>query len=421
MTERVHVIGAGLAGLAAAVRLSDQGHDVSLYEAAGHAGGRCRSFHDPVLDRLTDNGNHLVLSGNSSVRAYLDEIGAANILVHGDCVFPFVDVRTGARWSLRPNAGPIPWWVLAPSRRPPGANASAFLSALKFWRAGPNDTVTDVLARTHALFETFWEPLALAALNTPLDRAAAKPLWPVLAETFLRGAAACRPLLAQGGLSSAFVDPAIAHLQRRGVNIQFGQRLRAIESLNRRVATLRFSGADVALGASDSVVLAIPHTAAKSILPNINAPCGDCAIVNAHFRLPKAPPFDAPFIGLVGGAAHWAFVRGDVVSVTISAADNLAAQPADSIAALIWPDVARAIRLDGAICPANRIVKERRATFAQTPIATQLRPEPTTAMANLYLAGDWTNTGLPATIEGAVRSGHRAANFIHRAQLRSLA
>lgn len=416
MEARVHVIGAGLAGLAAAVRLSDQGHDVTLYEAAGHAGGRCRSFHDSVLDRLIDNGNHLVLSGNTSLRAYLGEIGATDNLTHGDPVFPFVDVRSGARWSLRPNTGPIPWWILAPSRRPPGATVGAFLSALNFWRAGPDDTVTDVLPQTHQLFETFWEPLALAVLNTPLDRAAAKPLWPVLAETFLRGAAACRPLLASGGLSAAFVDPAIAHLKQCGANIQFAQRLRAIESRDDRAATLRFTGADVALGATDSVILAIPHTDAQTVLPDIDAPRGGCAIVNAHFRLPEAPPFDAPFIGLIGAAAHWAFVRGDVVSVTISAADDLAAQSAGNIADMIWPDVARAIRVDGAPRPAYRIVKERRATFDQTPGATQARPEPATALANLYLAGDWTNTGLPATIEGAVRSGHRAAIFIHPAQ-----
>ena len=117
---RTHIIGAGLAGLAAATRLSGLGHAVTLYEAVGHAGGRVRSFHDPVLDRLIDNGNHLVLSGNTSLTAYLDETGASQGLCRADAVFPFVNVRTGVRWSLRPNAGPLPWWVLAPSRRPPG-------------------------------------------------------------------------------------------------------------------------------------------------------------------------------------------------------------------------------------------------------------------------------------------------------------
>ena len=418
MTARVHVIGAGLAGLAAAVRLSGQGHAVTLYEAAGHAGGRCRSFHDTVLDRLIDNGNHLVLSGNTSLHVYLGEIDATNNLIRADSVFPFVDVRTGARWSLRPNAGPIPWWIFAPSRRPPGVVASAFLSALGFWRAGPDDTVADILTRSSPLFETFWEPLALAALNTPLDRAAARPLWPVLAETFLRGAAACHPLLTPGGLSAGFIDPAIAQLRHCGADIQFGQRLRAIDSHDNRATILRFTDTEITLGPADSIILAIPHTPAQAILPDINAPGRDHAIVNAHFRLPEAPPFEAPFIGLVGAVAHWVFVRGDLVSVTISAADVLADLPADRLADLIWPDVAHAIHLEGAPRPIYRIVKERRATFAQTPDGTRARPGTATELANLYLAGDWTDSGLPATIEGAVRSGHRAAKFVHRAQPR---
>ncbi|MDE0814607.1 MAG: hydroxysqualene dehydroxylase HpnE [Alphaproteobacteria bacterium] len=413
---RTHIIGAGLAGLAAATRLSGLGHAVTLYEAVGHAGGRVRSFHDPVLDRLIDNGNHLVLSGNTSLTAYLDETGASQGLCRADAVFPFVNVRTGVRWSLRPNAGPLPWWVLAPSRRPPGTSASAFLSALKFWRADADVVVSDVLSDDHPLFETFWAPLALAVLNTPLDRAAAKPLWPVLVETFLRGAASCRPLFAPDGLSAGFIDPALTHLRRCGAVIKFRQRLRAIESNEQRVVALNFSDCSVSLGPTDSVLLAIPHNGAQSILPGIGAPSGGQAIVNAHFRLPSAPLFDAPFIGLVGAAAHWVFVRGDVASVTISAADHWVDQSITAIADAIWPDVARAIRLDGAPRPIFRIIKERRATFSQTPRNMQLRPGPTTDFKNLYLAGDWTNTGLPATIEGAVRSGHHAAIKVDQSQ-----
>ena len=216
---RIHVIGAGLAGLAAAVRLHRRGHRVRLYESSGHAGGRCRSLYDSTLDRHIDNGNHLILSGNTSIQSYLEDIDAYDSLTRAPAEFPFFDARNGARWTLRPNTGFLPWWVFAQERRPPGVSAAAFLSALKFRSAKPDDTVDETIPPTHPLYETFWEPLAISALNTPLDRAAAALLWPVLTETFLPGADACAPMLAPNGLSAALVDPALAYFQRHDVEI----------------------------------------------------------------------------------------------------------------------------------------------------------------------------------------------------------
>ena len=114
----VHVVGAGLAGLAASVALADQGHAVTLYDAGPQAGGRCRSYHDPSLEMRIDNGNHLVLSGNRAALGYLDMVGARDRLTGpGKAHFPFVDLATGERWTLRANDGPIPWWILQPTRR----------------------------------------------------------------------------------------------------------------------------------------------------------------------------------------------------------------------------------------------------------------------------------------------------------------
>src|ERR671911_2969171 len=100
----VHVVGAGLAGLAAAIRLGERRQPVALYEAAQQAGGRCRSYFDRTLGRVIDNGNHLLLSGNRSAMAYLDAIGArASLVGPDDCSFPFMDLATGERWVVRPN------------------------------------------------------------------------------------------------------------------------------------------------------------------------------------------------------------------------------------------------------------------------------------------------------------------------------
>ena len=111
----VHVIGAGMAGLSCAVELVKARQRVVLWEAAAQAGGRCRSFHDATLDRTIDNGNHLILGANPAVFAYLETIGARDGLVgQARAAFPFVDLRTGERWTVRPNAGPLPWWIMAP-------------------------------------------------------------------------------------------------------------------------------------------------------------------------------------------------------------------------------------------------------------------------------------------------------------------
>ena len=142
----VHVIGAGIAGLACAVRLAQQGRHVRLYEAAGQAGGRCRSYYDSRLERRIDNGNHILLTANKEALSYVEEIGAAESLVGpAHAAFPFVDLQTGDRWTLRPGRGPVPWWLLDPRRRVPGTGLGAYVAGLRLARAGPSDTVADCL------------------------------------------------------------------------------------------------------------------------------------------------------------------------------------------------------------------------------------------------------------------------------------
>ncbi|MEO5338321.1 MAG: hydroxysqualene dehydroxylase HpnE [Magnetospirillum sp. WYHS-4] len=406
----VHVVGAGVAGLAAAVRLAGQGVPVVVHEAAGQAGGRCRSYHDTTLDRRIDNGNHLLLSGNRSVAEFLAETGASGELAGPErAEFPFLDLETGERWTVRPNGGPLPWWIFSPSRRVAGTTPGDYLQSFRLRR--PGATVAECLDTARPAFRRFWEPLAIGVLNASAKEGAANLLWPVLLETFGRGEAACRPRTARRGLSETFVDPALAFLAKRGAEVRFNRRLKGLSCGAGRVASLEFAEGPLILAEGDCVVLAVPSWTAADLLPGIMVPRGSRAIVNAHFRLRRPGPETGP-IGLVGGIAQWVFVRGDVASVTVSAADALAEEPAEAIAARIWPEVARALDIGAAQIPPWRIVKEKRATFLQAPEEVARRPGPTTSWPNLVLAGDWTATGLPATIEGAIRSGHRAADLL---------
>lgn len=411
---RVFVIGAGMAGLAAAVKLAEQSIDVTLCEGAGQAGGRCRSFYDDVLGCRIDNGNHLMLSGNRSVIDFLDLTGArASMVSPSRASFPFLDLQSGERWTVEPGTSPIPLWVFDRLKRVPGTTLAQYGASLKLFAAGSQTSVEQCLGSTGSLYQRFWEPLAVAVLNTPPEQAAAQLLVPVLLETFARGEAACRPLIAREGLSESLVTPALAFIARRHAALRYGERLTGLDLANGRVLGLRFAKHVEQLGRDDAVILALPPAGTAQILPSLAVPLESCAIVNVHYRLEGVPPLIGPpsLLGLVGGTAQWLFRRGSMASVTVSAATALVQEPVEAVAERVWPDVAKAIGVNGPM-PPHRVVKERRATFAQTPASLRSRATPQTAYRNLVLAGDWTATGLPATIEGAVRSGFKAASLI---------
>jgi len=412
--RRVHVVGAGLAGLAAAVRLVDAGLHVVLHEAARQAGGRCRSYDDATLGCRIDNGNHLLIAGNHGAMAYLRQIGAIETLVGPDePTYPFLDLATGERWTVRPNRGRVPWWLFAPGRRVAGTGVTDYLRALSLAMARSDDVVTDRLDRDSTIFRRLWQPLAVAALNTEVEAGSAQLLGRVLRESFGVGGEACRPLVPREGLSESLIDPALAYLARKGADVRFGDRLRAIEFAKGHIGGLSFDAVSEAVAADEAVVLAVTAPVAMRLVPDLLAPDEFRGIVNAHFR--ATAPAPAPlFIGLVGGTVEWVFRKREVLSVTISAADRLMEVSAEELAARLWPEVRRAYALPELPLPSWQVVKERRATFAATPAQLVRRPQTETRWANLVLAGDWTGTGLPATIEGAIRSGFAAADRLLR-------
>jgi squalene-associated FAD-dependent desaturase len=416
--NRIHVIGAGLAGLSAAIAATGAGRAVTLYEATAAGGGRCRSYFDNELGIRLDTGNHLLLSGNKSVFAYIDAIGARDrITGPRDPVFPFMDLKTGRKWTLRPNRGRIPWWVLFAARRVPKTGIGEHLRIRALGREW-DDTVMSETMRHSSLYWLLLEPLSVAALNTRPHEALACLFGAVLRETLLKGGKACLPRLPREGLSEALVDPAIATLRARGADVHFNRRLVGLDISMGRVTALRTADGPVTLDAGDQVVLAVPPWVAGDLLPDITVPNAFESILNVHFKtVPRADGdvAEAGFIGLVNGTAEWIFIRPDHISITVSAANKLIDRPAEDLAFMIWRNVAKVFALEQAAAaemPPFRVIKERRATIVGNAAQEERRPGARTETENLVLAGDWTDTRLPGTIEGAVRSGVTAVNLL---------
>lgn len=409
MNATVHVVGAGLAGLSAAVRLAQNGVRVVLSEASGQAGGRCRSYYDASMGCVIDNGNHLVLSGNPAVYSYLRLIGAQRSLSGpARAEYVFHDLPSGGRWAFRPNESAFPWWVFSPSRRMPDTRVRDYLQYIGLMRADSFSRIGDLVPCAGPLWEKFLHPVLLSILNTEPKTASALLTWNVLRETVLRGGHAYRPRVAQPALSMAFIEPAVEFLQSRGGNVRLNRRLRRLGLGQGRVDALDFAGGREALEASDIVILATPAWVSTELLPGLKAPCEFRSILNAHFRV--TPPKNAPLmLGVTGGLSEWMFAFRDRISVTVSDAEACVDSPRETLAARIWTEVAQVFRLQGGM-PAWQVVKEKRATFAATPEQANLRPgTECISWNNLFLAGDWIDTGLPSTIESALRSGEMAA------------
>jgi hydroxysqualene dehydroxylase len=411
MQNTAHIIGAGISGLSAAVRLANAGFMVHVHEATQQAGGRCRSYFDAATNLTIDNGNHLLLSGNRHALAYARSIGTeAGLVGPKRAQFPFVDLATGQRWQLDLGESRLPLWVFDEARRVPDTGLRDYLALMPLIWAAQSKLVGDAIPCEGTLYQRLVQPLLLAALNVDPPEGSAGLAGAVVRETLLAGGQACRPLIAREGLSAVLVEPAVKLLQDKGASVQFGHELREFGMSSGSVGELKFGGDTVAIGADDAVIMAVPPRPAASLLPGLKTPTKFRAIVNAHFRFD--PPKDMPpLLGVVGGLVEWLFAFPQRLSITISNGDRLVDMPREELAQAIWRDICKAGGVQGDL-PPWQIVRERRATFEATPEQNALRPGASTAWKNLFLAGDWTDTGLPATIEGSVRSGNRAADLV---------
>ena len=401
-----HVIGAGVAGLVAALRLAQSGRRVVLHEATPVAGGRCRALPDG-----TDNGTHALMGANRAALRFLTDIGAREAWVEAEPeglpVFDLADC--GAR---RIAASPLDW--RDPAKRPPGLNAGAIAALLRLALPIGDRPVAEAMAAHPVLYRALIEPLTVAALNTPGQEASSARLGVVLRRLGRPGAGAL--LVAREGLGPDLINPALRALEQVGVTVRFGARLRAMTEAEGRIIALHFGDDSIALEARDGIVLALPPWEVARLIPKLRVPERHAPILNLHFA--HQTPGPVRFIGVLGGLTQWILVRPSGVSITVSAADAEVEEQAPDLAPRAWAEIraaAKGFGLPGEwpeAPPAMRAVKERRATPRH---AVGMPPQPPRQVhRNLVLAGDWTWPRLPATIEAAVLSGEAAVKALPR-------
>ncbi len=402
----IHVIGAGLAGLAAALDLAEAGRPVHLHESSPQAGGRARALPDG-----TDNGTHALVGANTAALAFLARIGARDGWVEPEPEgLPVLDLADGS--ARRVALSPLAWGNKA--LRPAGASWGAVLAMAGMALPGRDRPIAEVMARHPAFHRGFVDPLVIATLNTPSHQASSARLGQVLRR--LGGPGATRLYVAEHGLGPDLVQPALAALQRAGGTVRYGARLRRVVQAAGRASALDFGEDAVTLAPGDQVVLATPPWESQRLLTHLAVPTQHAPIVNLHFD--RTGPGPVRFIGMLGALCQWVLVRPSGVAVTVSAGDAEAGLGEAELAPRAWSEILRAaaaFRIAGEwplMTPACRVVKERRATPRHVP-GEVLRPA-RKPLANLALAGDWSWPALPATIDAAVRSGQAAARALLR-------
>jgi squalene-associated FAD-dependent desaturase len=446
----VAVIGAGFAGMSAAVRLAAKGARVLLMESRSRLGGRATAFIDRETGELVDNGQHILLGCYRETLGFLGEIGALDRLtVQRHLRVPMID-RQGQRSRLECPMLPAPvhllaglwdWEALDWTDRlavlrmtGPLKLAARQMRAEDRQRAGsakiaasPGETVDNWLVRngqTARLREMLWEPLALAALNQPPSQAAAPVFARVLAEMFGPSPTAASIVLPTVPLHEMYAEPAREFLHDRACEVRTGATA-AVDIDGDRVRGVRCAGQSWAVGA---VVSAVPWFAIGDVVDD-RAPAleplrrharamASSPIVTVNLWFDR-PVLDEPFLGLPGRAMQWAFEKrggnGDGasrLSLVSSGASALTGQSNAALIALAHAEIVAALPpAHAATLLRATVIREPRATFSLAP-GQPPRPGTRTPVDGLYLAGDWIETGLPATIEGAVRSGHRAADAV---------
>ncbi len=435
------IIGGGVAGLSAAVRLTEQEAKVLLLEQKPHLGGRTYSFRDKRTGDVVDNGQHLMMGCYHETRKYLDSVGSSHLVslqprLRIDFLHPHNDPASLSCWPLPPPLNVLSGLLNLRSLSLPDrikllrVGMELLSSSKQKELALAQMTVDQWLSQCGQTEENrkyLWDVIAIGTLNDDPKLVSALLFYRVLKAAFMGAASDASLLIPRAGLSEILVDPAVELIRRRGGDVLTNQE---VDSLSYRANRIENVGVGRKAYKAGSVIAAVPYF---SIQPLLKREKREATLVTNLSHLRSSPiitinlwydkyVFDREFAAVLDSNIQWIFNRTAMLSlagnrqylsVVISGASKEVLWGKEKLVATTRSELERVIPdLKGVKLIHSLVLKEKRATFSPTPESLALRPNPLIETKNLVLAGDWINTGLPATIEGAVISGHQAAGAI---------
>ncbi|MBI2416310.1 MAG: FAD-dependent oxidoreductase [Ignavibacteriales bacterium] len=417
------VVGGGLSGLSAAVHLASNNYQVTLLEASPKIGGRAYSFHDETLDSVIDNGQHIIMGCYNATMEFVKLTGAGDRFIYQDTldITTVMPAQKMFRLSASTNAYPLNLlsgilnynvlnfseqlfavWLLVKALFPKPQNIN-----LQQWleKNGQSENANKAL----------WEFLAVGALNTSMQKADAAIFVKIIRRIFLHGNFASTIILPKDSLTDSFITPALDFLKSHKTSVLLSSRVtEVLRTGNRVTGVVTSSGV---YNDFDEVVLAIPPYAVAKI-KGLDDVAGETdtgftysSILTVHCKVAEHT-LNRPFYGLIGSPINWVFVHGNILTTVTSDADAYNGLPDYEILSLVQREILRYLGITLDKLQSHRIIREKRATFIPNSSNLPRRPSTITAAKNLFLAGDWIDTGLPATIESAILSGKMAADAI---------
>lgn len=434
------VIGAGVAGITAAVKLADAGYRVTLLESGKRIGGRIASFEDEKTREVIDYGQHVLIGAYKDFLALINKLGTSHLLYKKrNTDIPFYN-KGGKSYRLYSNQFPGKAGLLIALMKIPGMNTSVFSGILKLYRQIKFNSlftkdltafdILDKFGQNYDVITNFWEPLVISTMNTELKNAPAVIFEAVLREGLFSGASKSRLIFPADGLGE-LIAPIDSYLSNRGGELIAGNLVKDIEIENRRVSFITTNNNEQ-LAATAYILAAAPESVRKLTYRNVNEIADIAGKFNSSSILSvylwyDSEVMDIEYMGVLNSPVHWIFNRRLLcksddklkksypghITLTVSAANIFRNLNEGQIIEMVINELLEVLpKTKDAELLHYRVINYAKATIELNNENEELRPDNTTRIKNLFLAGDWTKTGLPATIEGAAKSGNEAAERI---------